>query len=237
MNSDRRNLLLEFSSSVGLRFHNLDLLDLAFHHRSCSNEDPRFKGRNNERLEFLGDSVLGLSCASYLFLELEDKTEGDLSKIKATVVSEPILAKIAVDKLCIDRYLVLGRGEEMSGGRKKAAILADAVEAVIGAIYLDLGFEIARKFVLDMIVPEIDSVLNDSGAKDYKSLLQNYYQKKSNECPTYELVRMEGPDHDRVFYVSCHLGNVSYGPASGKNKKLAEQAAAKVAYAAISGKE
>ncbi len=169
---------------MGLRFRDLDLLDLAFHHRSCSNEDPRFKGRNNERLEFLGDSVLGLSCASYLFLELEEKTEGDLSKIKATVVSEPILAKIAVGKLSIEKYLVLGRGEELSGGRNKPAILADAVEAVIGAIYLDQGFETARKFVLDLIVPEIDSVLNDSGSKDYKSLLQNYYQKKHNECPS-----------------------------------------------------
>ena len=235
MSNGRKNLLLEFSSLMGLRFRDLDLLDLAFHHRSCSNEDPRFKGRNNERLEFLGDSVLGLSCASYLFLELKGKTEGDLSKIKASVVSEPILAKIAVGKLSIEKYLVLGRGEELSGGRNKPAILADAVEAVIGAIYLDQGFETARKFVLDLIVPEIDSVLNDSGSKDYKSLLQNYYQKKHNECPSYELVRMEGPDHNRTFYVSCHLGKVSYGPASGKNKKLAEQAAARMAYIAICG--
>ena len=133
----------------------------------------------------------------------------------------------------IDKYLVLGKGEELTGGREKKAILADAVEAVIGALYLDSGYNAAEKLVLQLIVPEIRKVQNDKGSKDYKTLLQEYYQRKNKTCPEYELVKKNGPDHDRTFWVTVHLGNVSYGPEKGKNKKEAEQAAAEAACNAL----
>ena len=166
-----------------------------------------------------------------------DNAEGDLAKIKSNVVSEKSLAPIAREVMHIDQYLILGKGEELSGGRKKPAILADAVEAVIGALYLDSGYEAAEKLVLRLIVPEIRKVQQDRGNKDYKSLLQEYYQKKNRTCPVYELVKMTGPDHDKTFWVSVHLGSTTYGPESGKSKKSAEQEVAKAAYITLSGEK
>lgn len=229
MTGERRKELVEFSKALGLHFKDLSLLDLAFHHRSYSNENESHRRYNNERLEFLGDSVLGLATAAFLYSDMEDHPEGDLAKIKSNVVSEKSLAPIAKEKMHIDRYLVLGKGEELSGGRNKPAILADAVEAVIGALYLDQGYDVAEKLVKDLIIPEIRKVQNDAGNKDFKSFLQEFYQKKHRACPEYELVKKTGPDHDRTFYVTVHLGDVSYGPATGKSKKEAEQNAAKMA--------
>lgn len=223
---ERKAQLLEFCKHLGLHFNNLNMLDLAFHHRSFSNENEEHKRYNNERLEFLGDSVLGLATAAFLYEDMMDNAEGDLAKIKSNVVSENTLAPIAKEKMCIDKYLVLGRGEEMSGGRQKKAILADAVEAVIGALYLDSGYEAAEKLVLELIVPEIRKVQNDKGLKDYKTILQEAYQKKYKLCPIYQMVKRSGPDHDRTFWVSVKLGDVTYGPEKGKSKKEAEQAAA-----------
>ena len=131
--------------------------------------------------------------------------------------------------------LIMGKGEEKSGGRQKKAILADAVEAVIGAYYLDSGYEAAEKLVLSFIVPEIRKVQQNKGVKDYKTLLQEFYQKKYKACPSYELIKKTGPDHDQTFWVSVHLGSTEYGPAQGKNKKEAEQNAAKLAYDSIAG--
>jgi len=225
----RRQELESFCRPLGLHFSDLNLLDLAFHHRSFSNENEEHKRYNNERLEFLGDSVLGLATAAFLYQDMMDNPEGDLAKIKSNVVSEMTLGPIAKEKMHIDKYLVLGKGEELSGGRDKRAILADAVEAVIGALYIDGGYEAAEKLVLNLIVPEIRKVQQDKGSKDFKSLLQEYYQKRSKACPVYELVKKSGPDHDRTFWVTVHLGSVSYGPEQGKNKKEAEQAAAESA--------
>ena len=229
LSKERKEALLEFCDNIGFSFHNIGILDLAFHHRSFSNENIEFKGYNNERLEFLGDSVLGLATAAFLYEDMMDNTEGYLAKIKSNVVSEQTLAPIAVNKMHIDRYLVLGKGEELTGGRGKRAILADAVEAVIGALYLDSGYDIAEKFVLSIIVPEIRKVQQDRGNKDYKTLLQEFYQKKYKICPKYELVKKTGPEHDMTFWVSVHLGDLTFGPACGHNKKTAEQEAAKIA--------
>lgn len=229
LDSNRKKQLEAFCKNLGLRFKNLNILDLAFHHRSFSNENAEHKRYNNERLEFLGDSVLGLATAAFLYEDMMDNPEGDLARIKANVVSEQTLAPIAKDIMHIDEYLVLGKGEELTGGRQKKAILADAVEAVIGALYIDSGYEAAEKLVLELIVPEIRRVQEDKGNKDYKSILQEYYQKKHKICPKYELVRKSGPDHNMTFFVSVHLGDVTYGPEKGKSKKAAEQAAAKVA--------
>lgn len=228
---DRKKKLIDFCKNLGLKFRDIDLLDLAFHHRSCSNEDINFKDLNNERLEFLGDSVLGLVAADFLYNDMTKNSEGDLSKIKSAVVSEDALAPVAL-KFGLDKMLVLGHGEELSGGRTKKAILADCMEAVIGAYYADQGFSAVQKYVLSFIVPEVRKI-QKTGGKDYKSLLQEMYQKKCKKCPVYKTVSVTGPDHSREFRVTVHLGEVSYGPASGKSKKEAEQLAAKDAYEAL----
>lgn len=230
---ERRRNLEFFCRNLGLHFRDYSILDLAFHHRSFSNENLSHKKYNNERLEFLGDSVLGLATATFLYNDMENNSEGDLAKIKSNVVSEQTLAPIALETMHVDKYLVLGKGEEMTGGRTKRAILADTVEAVIGALYIDSGYEAAEKFVLDIIVPEIRKVQTDTGFKDYKTILQEYFQKTSNSCPVYKLEKTTGPDHDRVFYSSVRLGKVVYGPAAGKNKKTSEQEVAKTALLAL----
>ena len=234
LSSERKSLLVSFCRELSIKFNDLQLLDLAFHHRSFSNENSEHKHINNERLEFLGDSVLGMATASFLYEDMMENPEGDLAKIKSNVVSEKSLAPIA-RRIGIDKMLVLGRGEELSGGRNKDAILADAVEAVIGALYLDSGYEAAQKFVLSLIVPEIKKVQQNKGQKDYKTILQEYYQKKCKLCPVYELVKKTGPDHDRTFWVCVKLGNDVFGPCSGKNKKSAEQSAAKLAWESLNG--
>lgn len=229
LSAERKNLLQEFCKKLNIKIKDYDLLDLAFHHCSYSNEMNGGKYNNNERLEFLGDSVLGLATADFLYKDMSSNhAEGDLAKIKSVVVSEKSLAPVAI-KFGIDKMLVMGKGEEMSGGRTKPAILADCVEAVIGAYYLDAGFAPCEKFILDFIVPEIRNV-QETGGKNFKSLLQELYQKKTKACPVYELVSKTGPDHDQVFNVFVKLGNVTYGPASGKSKKEAEQKAAEMAY-------
>lgn len=230
---ERRRTLESFCRNLGLHFKDYSILDLAFHHRSYSNENASHRIYNNERLEFLGDSVLGLATASFLYNDMDTNREGDLARIKSNVVSEQSLAPIALEVMHIDKYLILGKGEELSGGRTKKAILADAVEAVIGALYIDQGYEAAEKLVLELIVPEIRKVQSDAGHKDYKTLLQEYFQKKSGKCPLYKLENTTGPDHDRVFYTSVSLGNVVYGPAAGKNKKESEQNVAKEALVAL----
>ena len=232
ISAERKKDLLCFCKERNLKFHDLELLDLAFHHSSFSNENVCEKYYNNERLEFLGDSVLGLATADFLYKDMSsDHQEGDLAKIKAVVVSEKSLAPIALS-VGIDRLLVLGKGEEQGGGRKKPAILADCMEAVIGAYYLDSGFDACDVYIRSFIVPEIRKV-QKFGGKDYKTLLQEMYQKKTKMCPLYELVSKNGPDHDMVFAVSVRLGNVVYGPALGKSKKEAEQNAARLAYEEI----
>lgn len=233
LSHERKEQLEKFCKNLNLKFNNLNILDLAFHHRSYSNENAEHRIYNNERLEFLGDSVLGLVTAAFLYEDMMDNAEGDLAKIKSNVVSEKSLAPIAKNIMHIDSCLIMGRGEEMSGGRNKPAILADAVEAVIGALYLDSGFEAAEKLVLDLIVPEIRKVQQDKGNKDYKSILQEFYQKKYKVCPSYELVSQTGPDHDKTFLVKVRLGNTTYGPADGKSKKSAEQNAARQACEAL----
>lgn len=226
---ERKKQLLDFCKSVQIKFGDIELLELAFHHRSFSNENAMHKRYNNERLEFLGDSVLGMAVAAFLYEDMEENPEGDLAKIKASVVSEKSLAPIGLS-MGIDKMLVLGKGEEMTGGRTKPAILADCVEAIIGAYYIDSGFEKACDFVLKFLVPEIRKVQNNRGNLDYKTLLQELFQKQSKKCPVYELVDTTGPDHDQTFFMSVHLGEKVYGPKSGKSKKEAEQSVAEYAY-------
>ena len=224
MDKSRKEALNAFCKKVKIRFKNLDLLDLAFHHRSITNEKKHIQ--NNERLEFLGDSVLGIVTAAYLYSNFPNP-EGDLAKIKSAVVSEKALAPIALE-FGIDKLLVLGKGEESSGGRSKPAILADCMEAIIGAYYLDSGYKKAEAFVLSFIKKEIDKVCT-YGMKDFKTQLQEKYQKTHKSYPVYEVVGKQGPEHAQIFSVVVKLGDKTFGPAKGKNKKDAEQEAAKIA--------
>lgn len=231
-NGARKKELQLFESHAGLRFRKLELLNQAFSHRSHANERGEGVG-NNERLEFLGDSVLGLVVAEYLYQKLADRPEGDLARIKSYVVSEDSLAGIARE-LRVDNFILIGKGEEHSGGRGKKAILADAFEAIIGAYFLDSGFKAARKFILTYLVPEIEKVLEDRHRKDYKTLLQEYVQKRFKTYPRYSLQKRTGPDHDRTFWIEVEVSGAVYGPGEGKNKKEAEQAAAALAWRALS---
>jgi ribonuclease-3 len=199
-------------------------------HRSVSNETGNKV--NNERLEFLGDSILGAVCATLLYREYEEKNEGELAKIKAVVVSEDILSGIALN-LQIDKMLLLGKGEEMSGGRTKKAILADAMEAVIGALYIDSGYKPAFDFVSGCLKPEIDKVTGTNYYKDYKSILQEYCQREYKCYPEYVMVKRTGPEHDRTFWMEVRICDNVYGTGTGRNKKSAEQEAAKAAWAQI----
>lgn len=218
--------LLRFQNKLNIKFNNLSLLDRAFVHSSLS------KKRNNERLEFVGDAVLGLVVCDELYKRLQVEDEGVLAKIKSFVVCEDTLAQIGF-KFGFEKYLSLGKGEEKTGGRKKKAIIADSVEAVIGAYYIDSGFEKAKSFVLFLVSFFISSAMENGVWYDYKSLLQVMLQKDYKNVPSYTLVNTEGPDHNRTFWVSVIAAGNAYGPLSGKSKKAAEQAVAKLAYEAL----
>jgi ribonuclease III len=229
--AERRRELLLFQRHAAIRFRELERLEQAFTHRSWANESGSSLG-NNERLEFLGDSVLGLVVAEYLHEELPDQPEGELARIKSFVVSEASLSEIS-RRLRVDNYILIGRGEEYSGGRSKKAILADALEAIIGAYYLDSGFPAAKRFVEQLLVPEIDKVREDRHEKDYKTLLQEHVQKRMKTYPHYHVVQKTGPDHDRTFLIEVRINNRSFGQGRGKNKKEAEQDAARAAWTTI----
>ena len=228
--SDRKKVLTAFLKAAGIRFKSLELLNLSFVHRSVSNEANT--KLNNERLEFLGDAILGAVAANLLYQKLEGRSEGDLARIKSVVVSEAVLSAVALE-FQIDTLLILGRGEELSGGRTKKAILADALEALIGAIYLDSGYKNAYTFVSRFLNAEIDRVLENRHSQDYKSLLQEFCQKQYKNYPSYRLTKRTGPEHSRIFWVEVSVNGDVYGPAAGRNKKSSEREAAKLAYEAL----
>ncbi len=228
VSGERKKELLLFENHAGLRFRKLDFLNLAFCHRSYANESHEDID-NNEKLEFLGDSVLGLITSEYLFYLLPDGVEGDLARIKSFVVSENSLSTIA-KSIKVDNFILIGKGEEYSGGRNKKAILADCMEAIIGAYYLDSGLKAVRSFILKHLIPEIIKVLENKHEKDYKTLLQEFVQKRYKTYPKYKLIKKIGPDHDRTFLVEVRIKDKVFGPGEGKNKKSAEQNAASIAY-------
>jgi len=232
---ERKKELQLFERHSGIRFRELESLNQAFTHRSYAHESAE-SGENNERLEFLGDSVLGMVVSEYLYQTLTDQAEGELARIKSFVVSEASLSEIS-KRLRVDNFILIGKGEEYSGGRSKKAILADGLEAIIGAYYLDSGFLPARKFVRQLLVPEINKVLEDRHAKDYKTLLQEHVQKRMKTYPHYRVVQKTGPDHDRTFWIEVHIGDRSFGAGKGKNKKEAEQDAARLAYEGLHAAE
>lgn len=229
--NERKKDLKNFLSSLRLKIRNLDLLNIALAHKSFINE-KQIKEDNNEKLEFLGDSVLGLIITEYLYTNFPESTEGDLARIKSFVVSEKTLTKLA-RKIGLDRFILMGKGEELSGGRRKKAILADTFEAFLGCYYLDSNYQKVACFVIDLFKDEIDLVFDDRHEKDYKTLLQEYVQKKYKHCPEYKMKGNTGPEHNKTFFVEVFVKGKIAGFGEGKSKKEAEQAAAKNAYRKI----
>ena len=235
VDAERKKELQLFEKHAGIRFRKAELLNLAFSHRSYSNEIAS-NIDNNEKLEFLGDSVLGVVVSDYLFRIMSERPEGELARIKSFVVSEESLAGIA-KTIKVDNFVLIGKGEEYSGGRTKKAILADCMEAIFGAYYLDSGYKNAQNFILKYLIPEINKVLENKHRKDYKTLLQELVQKRYKSYPRYNLVKKTGPDHDRTFWIEVRIKGEIYGPGKGKNKKEAEQRAAGIAFESLTGEK
>jgi len=212
---------------LGYTFKNQSLLLNALTHSSYANE-ARNGITSNERLEFLGDSVLSIIVSKYLYNEFPDLPEGELTKIRASLVCEKSLCVFSRE-LELGRFLRLGKGEDKGGGRERDSILADAFEAVLAAMYLDGGIDVARKHVLRFISREMKQTNHDEGFKDFKTALQEIIQRNPEESVSYYLIDEEGPDHNKVFTVEVHLNSNVIGTGKGKSKKQAEQMAAKQA--------
>lgn len=214
--------LRELEKKIGYKFQQFDLLCQAMRHSSYANEKHMEKNECNERLEFLGDAVLELVSSEFLFFENKKMPEGELTRTRASIVCEPSLAFCARE-LDLGSYLLLGRGEENTGGRYRDSLTSDALEALIGAIYLDGGFASVKEFIHRFI-------LNDLEHKklffDSKTILQEIVQGNFNEPIEYTLLKEEGPDHNKSFFISVSIGNEVYGNGKGRTKKAAEQEAA-----------
>lgn len=227
-----RDEFLDLEKRLGYRFRDRGLLEHALTHRSRAHEDVSGGVLDNESLEFLGDAVLGLVVADMLFREFPNYDEGQKSKLKASLVSAPALARQA-DKLELGRYLLLGRGEEKSGGRRKLALLADGFEALIAAVYLDGGIEPARLFILREFQDLLDEVRTTGAVPaltaDHKSALQEWLQSHNMALPEYRLVAEIGPDHQKLFEVEVLVRGRPVARAQGRSKKEAEQRAAEAA--------
>ncbi|MCP9438552.1 MAG: ribonuclease III [Nitrospira sp.] len=215
--------------SLPYRFRNRALLDEALTHKSYVNENRDKHVRHNERLEFLGDAVLSLIISEYLATRYPELREGALSKLKADLVSESSLAA-AARRLDLGAHLKMGRGEERSMGRKKPSLLADGLEAVIAAVYLDGGIKASRTFVLETLAEELrkmESMQTSPGRGDYKTRLQEWCQKRHKFVPRYHTLRETGPDHQKLFQVEVSVGDETLGVGQGSSKKEAEQEAAR----------
>lgn len=210
------------------------LLQQALTHRSYLGEAA--EALSNERLEFLGDSVLGIVVAEYLYSQFPDRSEGELAKAKAVAVSEPVLAESA-RILSLHDMILMSAGEEASGGRKRHSILADAFEALVAVIYLDCGIEAARQFILRALESILVDIERKEHIRDYKSLLQEHTQGMYKIAPSYTVIEEVGADHDKTFTVEARLGDKILGRGEGKSKKQAEQAAALQALESIEKQE
>ncbi|PGH21054.1 ribonuclease III [Fusobacterium polymorphum] len=217
--------LLDLEHKLNYYFNDRNLLKNALLHKSLGNERKEYKNQNNERLELLGDAVLDLIVAEYLYKNYKNASEGTIAKLKAMIVSEPILAKIS-RQIGIGKFLMLSRGEVMSGGRNRESILADSFEAILGAVYIDSNLDEARVFALSHIKQYIDHIEENEDILDFKSILQEYVQKEFRTVPTYELVAERGPDHMKEFEIQVIVGNYKE-KAVARNKKKAEQLSAK----------
>ena len=225
----RKGELLALAQRLGVTFHDIGLLHTALVHTSYANE-AQGRVAHNERLEFLGDAVLELASSTYLYTHFPTLPEGELTKTRASIVCSAALAKIAA-RLGLGEYLLLGHGEEMSGGRARTTNLEDAFEAVLGAIYLDQGWETARDYALRQLAPEFDQVRHGENLQDYKTLLQELVQKTPGSTIAYELLEATGPDHAKHYRYAVVIDGKTCGEGEGSSKKEAEQQAARMALA------
>ena len=223
----RMQQLNSLQDQIKFKFSDIKLLNKALTHRSYANENSNIL-KHNERLEFLGDSVLDILVSDYLVHEYSEFAEGTLSKIRAAVVNETCLAKLAKN-IKLGNYLLLGRGEDLSGGREKASILADTFEALAGAVFCDGRFDAASNIFLPLLIEEITKTAQSWSFRDFKSDLQEYTQNKLVCIPSYKVIREIGPDHAKKFEVVVMIKNEVGGKGFGRSKKEAEQAAAKMA--------
>ncbi|MCX7615327.1 MAG: ribonuclease III [Clostridiales bacterium] len=221
----------DLEKTIKYTFDNHELLKTALTHSSFANENRSKKLKSNERLEFLGDSVLGFLCAEYLLNTHPDYPEGELTKIRAAIVCEQALFEVS-DRIGLREHLCLGCGEEASGGRSRPSILADAVESLLAAIYLDGGIDAAHQFAMEfIIIPQEKLAIKGKAFKDYKTALQEIVQKNHEEVLSYRVKSEEGPDHDKTFTVELMLNSNVFSEGTGRSKKEAEQMAAKAALA------
>ena len=225
-------MIKDLEAAIGYRFENITLLQNALTHSSYANERWHNSLMSNERLEFLGDSILGMVVAEYLYRTFPDRPEGELTRMRADMVCEQTLASVA-GRIDLGRHLLLGNGEEQGGGRSRNSILADAVESVIAATFLDGGMAAARKFIQQFILVEVP--VTKLHNVDYKTALQELVQQKKNQVLSYRLTGESGPDHDKRFEVEVSLNGTVVGMGSGSSKKRAEQDAARAALERLSG--
>lgn len=218
--------LKKFEEKTGYEFKDPSYLEEALTHSSYVREHPRDNIRSNERLEFLGDALLDAVAGEILYRRLPDAEEGRLTKIRAAVVCEKTLAEIS-SRLDMGSYLYMGNGEIKQGGRHRESILADAVEALIGAVFLDSDYNTVRDFIEGLIDGFIEEAIGGRLVRDYKSAIQEQLQAKGLKAPDYQVTKEEGPDHSKTFFVDLIINGQVYGSGSGKTKKQAEQNAAR----------
>lgn len=221
----------DLEAALGVVFRRRDLLERALVHRSYLNERTDYTLGSNERLEFLGDAVLGFVVAEYLYHAFPEMPEGELTALRARLVRQSSLDRVA-ERLGIGEHLALGRGAETTGGRSRSRLRASAFEAIVGALFLDQGLEAARGLAIRELRPELDLALASQSTKDDKSLLQEVTQAESGQAPTYHTVAEEGPHHARRFVVEVRLGERMLAEGAGWSKQEAEMAAAHAALAA-----
>ncbi len=227
-------MIKELEAAIGYRFQNISYLQNALAHSSYANERWHNSLMSNERLEFLGDSVLGMVVAEHLYRSFPNRPEGELTRMRADMVCEKALAQVAA-QIGLGGHILLGKGEEQGGGRGRDSILADGVESIIAACYLDGGMPAAKQFIDRFILSDVPvSKLHNM---DYKTALQELVQQKKNQTIQYALVGESGPDHDKQFWVELSLNGRVIGSGSGTSKKRAEQEAARAAMEALKGRE
>ncbi len=224
-------MIKDLETAIGYRFQNITLLNNALTHSSYANEYWHDSLKSNERIEFLGDSILGMVVAEYLYKNFPDRPEGELTRMRADMVCELALAAVA-NRVELGQHLLLGHGEEQNGGRYRASILADAVESVIAAIFLDGGIAAAKAFIEKFVLCDVPETKMHN--VDYKTALQELVQQKKNQVLTYALVGESGPDHDKRFTVAVSINGEVAGQGEGSSKKRAEQEAARAAIEKLS---
>lgn len=216
----------KFEQAAGVKFNDSKLLKQAFTHRSYINENRDSGLEHNERLEFLGDAVLELVITDFLYRKMKESDEGELTSLRSALVNAETCAKVATS-LGVNDFLLLSKGESKDTGRARTYILANTLEALIGAIYLDKDYEAAKDFILAHVAPLMEEIVKEGSWIDAKSLFQERAQEHLGHTPVYKTLRESGPDHDKHFTVAVTVGNTSYGEGEGKSKQDAEQAAAK----------